>query len=473
MVVLRAQRTTRARWRVSVEAMVCSVLTLCLVHALLSSMSLRTDVTLRLQQTGADSDRAKKEGGLVVETEARHKTEEVGAVGAFGSTASAGVDRVATGLLNSSFCSPSQETFVEGRGQVAAVLVLSYNRPRYLNTTLGAIRERLKARSVSRKFPVFVSQDGDNADVSKVIESFPSLVAGHLVHPRGEEGGLEGVKPRLRGYYYLSAHYKWALGQIFDCMKHPKAIIVEDDMEVSVDFFQFFEGTARLLDKDPSLYAVSSWNDNGYGSYASDPRALRRTDFFGGLGWMLTRGLWDELKAGWPAAFWDDYMRQDKQRQGRQTIVPEVSRNHNFGERGTSNPDDFFEMGIERIVSNSVYVPFAEEDLSYLELDRFKLDMWEKVRKSRTVDSKDNINDLAGEQDLVLYYGTQEEEEEILQTYFELQYPPRGSFEGITMIRNPNSKRSHMIYIAPSDHPKDSSAVQAQGAGGQGEQDEA
>ena len=35
--------------------------------------------------------------------------------------------------------------------------------------------------------------------------------------------------------------------------------------------------------------AASAWNDNGIKSLVKDPRALYRSDFFPGLGWMLSR----------------------------------------------------------------------------------------------------------------------------------------------------------------------------------------
>jgi hypothetical protein len=37
----------------------------------------------------------------------------------------------------------------------------------------------------------------------------------------------------------------------------------QDDMELSPDFFSYFEAAAPILDTDPSLYCVSSWNDHG------------------------------------------------------------------------------------------------------------------------------------------------------------------------------------------------------------------
>ena len=57
------------------------------------------------------------------------------------------------------------------------------------------------------------------------------------------------------------------------------------------------------------------------------PERLYRSDFFPGLGWMLTRTLWQELGASWPPAYWDDWLRHPDRRQGRACIRPEVSVN--------------------------------------------------------------------------------------------------------------------------------------------------
>lgn len=51
-------------------------------------------------------------------------------------------------------------------------------------------------------------------------------------------------------------------------MRHATLVLstcacVQDDMQLSPDFFSYFEATAPLLDADPSLFCVSSWNDHG------------------------------------------------------------------------------------------------------------------------------------------------------------------------------------------------------------------
>jgi hypothetical protein len=83
-----------------------------------------------------------------------------------------------------------------------------------------------------------------------------------------------------------------------------------------------------VLRGDPTLWCVSAWNDNGKAQFLGEPRmwvawgmpvrtkapqqscthtehpaALHRTDFFPGLGWMLTKDVWRELKPKWPPAY--------------------------------------------------------------------------------------------------------------------------------------------------------------------------
>jgi len=69
-------------------------------------------------------------------------------------------------------------------------------------------------------------------------------------------------------------------------------------MELAPDFFPYFEATGRLLASDPTLYCISSWNDHGQAKFVRDERQLYRSDFFPGLGWMLTKAMWMEARYG-------------------------------------------------------------------------------------------------------------------------------------------------------------------------------
>jgi alpha-1,3-mannosyl-glycoprotein beta-1,2-N-acetylglucosaminyltransferase len=67
-------------------------------------------------------------------------------------------------------------------------------------------------------------------------------------------------------------------------MGFENVIAVEDDMEISPDFFSFFENTFPLLAKDPTLWTISAFNDNGQPRFVSENKQLWRSDFFPGLG---------------------------------------------------------------------------------------------------------------------------------------------------------------------------------------------
>jgi hypothetical protein len=90
-----------------------------------------------------------------------------------------------------------------------------------------------------------------------------------------------------------------------------------------------------------------------------------RSDFFPGLGWMIPRRIWSELSPKWPRGYWDDWLREPQQRNGRHIIRPEVCRTFHFGIKGTSN--DEYSQFLRNIQLNENYVDFSSLDLSYLE----------------------------------------------------------------------------------------------------------
>ena len=169
-----------------------------------------------------------------------------------------------------------------------------------------------------------------------------------------------------------------------------RVIILEEDLEIAIDFFEYFLATAPLLDSESfedydssfshdhqqhhhlhkhreqsssSLLAVSAWNDNGFEGHVKRKEFIFRSDFFPGLGWMLNKQLWQEvcildisffsihlspfisfslsffttiilqLSSKWPKAYWDDWLREESQRKGRHILHPEISRTFHFGKK--------------------------------------------------------------------------------------------------------------------------------------------
>uniref|UniRef100_A0A0X3NLM5 Alpha-1,3-mannosyl-glycoprotein 2-beta-N-acetylglucosaminyltransferase n=1 Tax=Schistocephalus solidus TaxID=70667 RepID=A0A0X3NLM5_SCHSO len=87
--------------------------------------------------------------------------------------------------------------------------------------------------------------------------------------------------------------------------------------------------------------------------------------FFPGLGWMLTKGLWEELRDKWPPAYWDEFLRTPEVRKNRSCIRPEISRTITFGSSGVSG-GQFYNTHLRFIQLNQQHVPFSNLNLSYL-----------------------------------------------------------------------------------------------------------
>ncbi|NXY12520.1 MGAT1 acetylglucosaminyltransferase, partial [Pteruthius melanotis] len=251
---------------------------------------------------------------------------------------------------------------------VIPVLVLACDR----SSVRRCLDKILRYRPSARRFPVIVSQDCGHAETARVIASYGPAVA-HIRQPDLSEIPVPPEHRKFQGYYKISRHYRWALGQVFRTFRYRAAIVVEDDLEVAPDFFEYFQAVLPLLRRDPSLWCVSAWNDNGKEAMVDAGRAelLYRTDFFPGLGWLLLAELWDELEPKWPAAFWDDWMRQPEQRRGRSCVRPEVSRTMTFGRKGVSH-GQFFDQYLKFIKLNDRFVPFTQLDLSYLQKEEYE-----------------------------------------------------------------------------------------------------
>ncbi|KAJ0966764.1 hypothetical protein J5N97_023681 [Dioscorea zingiberensis] len=325
---------------------------------------------------------------------------------------------------------------------VAAVVVMACNRRDYLERTINSI---LKYHSlVASKFPLFISQDGTNQDVKDKALSYSQIT--YMQHL-----DFEPVHPERPGeiiaYYKIARHYKWALDELFTKHNFSRVIILEDDMEIAPDFFDYFEATASILDKDKTIMAVSSWNDNGQVQFVHDSETLYRSDFFPGLGWMLTKSTWDELSPKWPKAYpfpfyWEVHG-------DRQFIRPEICRTYNFGEHGSSM-GQFFKQYLESIKLNDAHVDWKSLDLSYLTEDKFLKHFAKLVSDAKPVHGPDfvlkasNIN-----RDIRIRYSDQRDFEMIARQFgiFEEWKDgiPRTAYKGVVVFRHQSPNRIFLV----------------------------
>ncbi|KAJ1489324.1 GNT-I family-domain-containing protein [Baffinella frigidus] len=250
-----------------------------------------------------------------------------------------------------------------------AIVVLACQRPEYLTQTMESL---LKLPGVEQ-YHVIISQDGTDVAVKALAETLTQKYK-FVQYVNNDMRQNHADKRDQASMHYIADHYKFVFTHVFEraspAFKH--AILIEEDMVLSPDFLALFEATAPVLDADPSLYCVSSWNDNGYVHMELAPSKLFRSGFFPGLGWMLRRDLWvDELRGKWPMHSWDHWMRVDAQAKGRDCVVPELSRNHNIGAKGATVSINDFRQRLQSIAFNQD--PSTDfGDLSYLHIQQYE-----------------------------------------------------------------------------------------------------
>ncbi|KAM4600752.1 alpha-1,3-mannosyl-glycoprotein 2-beta-N-acetylglucosaminyltransferase a [Polymixia lowei] len=329
---------------------------------------------------------------------------------------------------------------------VIPILVIACNRV----TVKRCLDKLLEHRPSAELYPIIVSQDCGHADTAEVIGSYGDRVT-HLKQPDLSDISVRPEHRKFQGYYKISRHYRWALNQVFKSLSHSSVVIVEDDIEVAPDFFEYFRAMHPFLKSDSSLWCVSAWNDNGRDGYVDPGKAnlLYRTDFFPGLGWMLLRELWEELEPKWPSSFWDDWMRQPEQRRDRACIRPEVSRTLTFGRKGVSL-GQFYDKYLRYIKLNSEFVPFTKLDLSYLKEEPYR-EKFEKDVYSAPVVTYEDVKkgQLTGPGPFRLQYSSKDGFKVLAKNLGIMEDlksgVPRTGYRGVVSFMS----RGQRIYLAP------------------------
>ncbi|RWS31306.1 hypothetical protein B4U80_07268 [Leptotrombidium deliense] len=253
------------------------------------------------------------------------------------------------------------DTLPNNKVENVPVSIIASNRPQYLYNML---RSLLSAQGANKEM-ITVFIDGYFEEPLEVTKLF----------------GLRGIQHTPIGVKNarISQHYKASLTATFNLFPSAQfAIILEEDLDVSPDFFSYFNQTKRLLEEDDSIYCISAWNDQGYEQTAEDPTLLYRVETMPGLGWMLKRSLYkDELESRWPTPEklwdWDMWMRLPEIRKDRDCIVPDVSRTYHFGSSGLNMNSYFHDTYFKKHAFNRV------PNVQLRNLDSLKKENYEKV----------------------------------------------------------------------------------------------
>jgi alpha-1,3-mannosyl-glycoprotein beta-1,2-N-acetylglucosaminyltransferase len=359
---------------------------------------------------------------------------------------------------------------VARHGPIIPVVIVAYQRADVLKKCIETVLRRMP----SQGFQLFASQDSrDFPDVTSLLDDYHQrgkLI--HMTHERNTSGGTEeeyaqGWEP----YFAISHHFRFVLSQVFDSLSgYDRVILIEEDIEVGVDFFEYMTATSPLLDQDSSLYCVSAWNDNGKAALIQDPRAVYRTDFFPGLGWMMGRSLWEELGPIWPNGFWDDWLRQPAHRRSRACLRPEVPRSFTWCTAEGVSQGQFCAEHLASIKLADTAINWKSLDLSALTKDAY--DGWldrviEGATEVKSVDELDRVSPLTPHamermdtgplgtmpvKEVKLYYATNQEYEHLAQQLTLMDDfkddVPRTAYKGIVSFRR-RQLRVHLVPVQP------------------------
>ncbi|XP_037781676.1 protein O-linked-mannose beta-1,2-N-acetylglucosaminyltransferase 1-like [Penaeus monodon] len=114
----------------------------------------------------------------------------------------------------------------------------------------------------------------------------------------------------------------------------PAVIFLDEDVEVSPDFFSFMSQTLWLLREDPTLYCI-----NGFSATGFEGRAFNESQVFRGSvqvewGYAVSLDFVREALASWVDevnAHFYDFWLYNYVRKNRECVFPEVSRTRHFG----------------------------------------------------------------------------------------------------------------------------------------------
>jgi len=195
----------------------------------------------------------------------------------------------------------------------------------------------------------------------------------------------------------ISEHFNFALREAFETQGFQFAIFLETDLKIAPDFLWYFRSTAWLLEEDPSLFCVSAWNDNGFRQLVADERRLFRTDYFPGLGWMVQKDTWLQIKdhwPRWPSTGWDHWIRRGAGLRPRECVAPEVSRTFHFDEKGTNVKKSSPLAKMLKNMATSNLPPGQLGNLSYLLRQEYEPRLKELISSAKVVERGQVSNTL-------------------------------------------------------------------------------
>ncbi|XP_053650770.2 protein O-linked-mannose beta-1,2-N-acetylglucosaminyltransferase 1-like [Cherax quadricarinatus] len=155
----------------------------------------------------------------------------------------------------------------------------------------------------------------------------------------------------------------------------PAVIFLDEDVEVSPDFFSFMSQTLWLLHADPTIYCINAFSNTGFSNRTFNPSRVFRGSVQVMWGYAVTPQFIHEALIKWPKDEHNtniiiyDFWLYSNVRRGRECVFPEVGRSSHYGMGTNSVP-----LMVEVIFLNRPVV--QESGVPLVGVSRLQLPTW-------------------------------------------------------------------------------------------------
>ncbi|XP_050689311.1 protein O-linked-mannose beta-1,2-N-acetylglucosaminyltransferase 1-like [Eriocheir sinensis] len=354
------------------------------------------------------------------------------------------------------------------------VVILATDRPHYLYRTLKSLWE---APGLNRE-KVAVYGDGRQREVLAVARLFGVYLV--EAPPLGNTT-KEHIRHKVQRVFRDVAGVKFPPESVpagnlpedtlppFSCSH---LLLLEDDLQVAVDIFKYIYSVAPVLERDPSIFAVSSFNYYGHADVANSHTTVYRTAELNPLALLFPVRALHQLASNWPTSDdtseWYRSLRVAMRGvEGGALLYPEVPRARHLGYRGSlirgSVQHNYFR---DHILSLTTDYHLAESEVLMLAAEPYEARLEKTLKEADTINFDFCKHDLLyGKNPLkifVSYNGSRSDETNmnyVMNCLRTFDVYPEAGWHGVwqfhyhghwlSIVGTPTSKYS---YLIPADH---------------------
>lgn len=132
--------------------------------------------------------------------------------------------------------------------------------------------------------------------------------------------------------FYTSQHIYFLLKLVFDTLKFNSVIVIESDVIVSTDFYQFFN---RFSHEEYPFFTINGYNNSSKEISESDLLDVDKTEF-NPWGWGMNKHIWEKYvrREFTYTNNWDYRMEEIRKNHNLISITPKLARTKHIGYEG-------------------------------------------------------------------------------------------------------------------------------------------